>query len=223
MLPRRVDDRLIISRCRLAVARPHSAISAMERPQPVQTSTFVFSLQISLHGDGGCCVMTASRIKPLVPPDRCWQLMGDFGSIWMCGVDKNVSVQPRRYRRDNEDCRLCLFDPSKPVAFADCLTLAVPTGMLGSVEDFVAGAIRNCDADIMLAFGNYRAGMDQLFEHRSRVIFGRIDERAGGCVPPPRIEPCTLAVIDRMRALGIADTKTGQNAVGLLPTHTPPL
>jgi hypothetical protein len=49
----RAEDRRTISRWRLAVAFPHSAISAMVRPQPVQTLELVSSTQIRLQGDGG--------------------------------------------------------------------------------------------------------------------------------------------------------------------------
>ena len=153
--------------------------------------------------------MKWSRVEPLVPPDRGRQLMGDLGGIGMRGVDKNVSVQSRRYRRNDQDRRPRLFDPRRAKPFANRFALAVPTRMLGGVKDFIAGVIWNRDADIMLTFGNYRTGMNQLFEHRGRVIFGRIDKRAGGSIPSPRIEARALAVVNRMCALGITDTKTG--------------
>ena len=53
----RAEDRRTISRWRLAVALPHSAISPIVRPQPVQMSAEVPSKQISLQGDSGRAVM----------------------------------------------------------------------------------------------------------------------------------------------------------------------
>ena len=83
----RADDRRMISCWRLTVALPHSAISAMERPQPVQTLELVSRVQISLHGDGGWSRIEYSssyagisaperHSLKLVPPDtrlRAWR------------------------------------------------------------------------------------------------------------------------------------------------------
>ena len=129
-----------------------------------------------------------------------------MGMRW---IDKNVSVQPRWYRRHDQNSRPRLLNPCEAEVLAYGLALAVPSRMLGGVEDFIASAVGNSDADIMLAFGDYRAGVDQLFEHGSRVIFGGVDERAGGRIPTPWIEACALAVINRMRALRITYTKAG--------------
>jgi hypothetical protein len=52
MFRSRTEDRLTMSCWRLAVASPHSAISAMVRPQPVQTLEFAFRVQMFVHGDG---------------------------------------------------------------------------------------------------------------------------------------------------------------------------
>jgi hypothetical protein len=164
-----------------------------------------------------------SGIKPLVPPDRCWQFVRDLGGVGMCGVDQDVAIQPRRDRRHNQDRRSHLFGPSQPKAFADGLALAVPSGVAGRVENFVADAIGDGDADTMLIRRQHRTGVNQLFEHRGRIIFGRVDNRRRGRVPPPRIESRALAIIDRVRALGIANPKTGQDAIRLLRAHTPPL
>ena len=59
----RAEDRRMISCWRLAVALPHSAISATVRPQPVQTLALSSSAQISLQGDGGRLVITPIRIR----------------------------------------------------------------------------------------------------------------------------------------------------------------
>src|SRR3546814_17576296 len=75
----------------------------------------------------------------------------------------------------------------------------------------------------MLVGRHHRVRVDELFQHRRRIMFRRVDDRAGRGVPPSRIEPSALAVIDRMRAIGIADPITGQHAVGDLGAHaTPP-
>jgi hypothetical protein len=181
----------------------------MVRPQPVQTLELVSSLQISLHGEDGRSVMLGSGIEPLVPPDRCWQFVRDLGSVGMRGVDQDVAIQSCRDRRHDQDRRPRLFNPSQPEAFADGLALAVPSRMAGGVEDFVADAIGDGDADIMLIGRQHRTCVNQFFEHRGRIIFGRVDNRRRGRVPPPRIESRALAIIDRVRALGIANPKTG--------------
>ena len=54
----RAEDRRTISCWRLAVALPHSAISRIVRPQPVQMSAEASSLQMSLQGDAGRSVTT---------------------------------------------------------------------------------------------------------------------------------------------------------------------
>ena len=64
----RAEDRRTISCWRLAVALPHSAISPSVRPQPVQTLALVFSLQISLHGDGGRVI----EVRSLQRRFGCW-------------------------------------------------------------------------------------------------------------------------------------------------------
>src|SRR3546814_5744514 len=74
----------------------------------------------------------------------------------------------------------------------------------------------------MLVGRHHRVRVDELFQHRRRIMFRRVDDRAGRGVPPSRIEPSALAVIDRMRAVGIADPITGQHAVGDLRAHAPP-
>jgi hypothetical protein len=53
MFRSRAEDRRTISCWRLAVASPHSAISAMVRPQPVQTLALASSVQMLVQGDGG--------------------------------------------------------------------------------------------------------------------------------------------------------------------------
>src|SRR3546814_6552483 len=87
-------------------------------------------------------------------------------------------------------------------------------------EDFVTDAVGDRDADIMLVGRHHRVRVDELFQHRRRIMFRRVDDRAGRGVPPSRIEPSALAVIDRMRAIGIADPITGQHAVGRSEEHT---
>ena len=168
------------------------------------------------HGEG-------SGIEPLVPPDRCWKLMRDVRSIRVRGVDQYVAIQPCRDRRNDEDRRPALLDPSCPEAFANGLALSVPSRMAGRIEEFVANAVGDRDADIVLTLRDHRIGVNQLFEHRSRIILGGVDDRRRGSVPPPRIEPRALTVIDRISSLGIANPKTSQDAVSLLRTHTPPL
>ena len=219
----RAEDRRTISCWRLAVALPHSAISATERPQPMQTLELASSAQISLQGDSGRWVIALSGIEPVVPPDWRRQFVGDFCSVRMRGIDQDISVQPRRYRRDEHNCRTRLFHPSKAKAFANGFALAVPPWISGGVEYLVAGAVRDRDAYIMLIGRQHRTRMNQLFEHRGRIIFGCVDHRAGRCIPPPRIEPRSLAIIDWIRALWITNPKTCQDAVSLLAAHTPPL
>jgi ABC-type transport system involved in cytochrome bd biosynthesis fused ATPase/permease subunit len=53
MFRSRAEDRRTMSCWRLAVASPHSAISAMVRPQPVQTLALASSAHIFVQGEGG--------------------------------------------------------------------------------------------------------------------------------------------------------------------------
>ena len=151
-LPIRTEDRRTISCWRLAVARPHSAISATVRPQPLQTLALESSAQISLQGDGGRPVIALSGIEPVVPPDWRRQFMGNFFSVGMRGIDQDISVQPRRYGRDDQNGRARLFDPSKAAALANGFALAVPPGMFGGIEYLVACAVRDRDPNIMLVW-----------------------------------------------------------------------
>ena len=58
----RAEDRRTISCWRLAVALPHSAISATERPQPVQMLALSSSAQISLQGGRGRLIVTLTGL-----------------------------------------------------------------------------------------------------------------------------------------------------------------
>src|SRR3546814_14598709 len=74
----------------------------------------------------------------------------------------------------------------------------------------------------MLVGRHHRVRVDELFQHRRRIMFGRVDDRAGSGVPSSRIEPSALAVRDGLRAIGIAGPITGNHTAGDPPAPAPP-
>ena len=70
-----------ISRWRSALALPHSAISASDRPQPVQWSARASSAQTSTHGDFGGSVIASSTRQP----HKLWLMAGMGGMRSLLG------------------------------------------------------------------------------------------------------------------------------------------
>ena len=148
--------------------------------------------------------------------------MGDPGSVGVQRVDQDIALHPRGHGRHDQYGAAPLRIPCLPERLAQSLILSVPSRMRGGLEYFIADAVGDGDADMMLVGWQHAARMDQLFQHRRRIMFRRVDDGAGGRVPPPRIQPRPFAVIDGMDAIGIADAIGRQNPVGFPARHTPP-
>ena len=163
-----------------------------------------------------------SGVKPFIPPNRRGQFMRDCLGVGMDGIDQDIAVKPCRYRRHDQDRRPRLLYPRLPKAFADGFAISIPSGMVGRLEHFIAGAVGNRNADIMLVGWYDGASAHQLFEHRGRIIFGRIDDRAGWRIPAPRIKPRALRIVDGICTFRITNPETGEDAIRFLRAHTPP-
>lgn len=148
--------------------------------------------------------------------------MGDTRSVGMQGINQDIALHPRGHGRHDQYGAASLRKPRLSERLAQPFILPVPSWIGGSLEYFIAGTIRDGDADMMLVRWQHAACMDKLFQHRCRIMFRRIDDGTSWRIPPPRIEPCPFAVIDGMDAVGIADTIGRQNPIGSPARHTPP-
>lgn len=63
--------------------------------------------------------------------------------------------------------------------------------------------------------------MDELFQHRRRIMFRRLDDGAGGRISPPRIKPRPFAVIDGMDVVGRRCDKPSEPGRSVRLSHAP--
>ncbi len=91
-----------------------------------------------------------SPVKSIIPPYRFWRVMSDAGGVGMQRVDQDMAVHPRGHGGYNQYSAAPLRIPCLPERLAQPLILSVPARMGGGLKDFIADAVGDGDAEMML-------------------------------------------------------------------------
>src|SRR3546814_7445475 len=86
----------------------------------------------------------------------------------MGGIEQDVTFHPRLDRRHKQQRRAPCREPRLAKGLADVFALAVPPGEFRGREDFIADAVGDRDADIMLVGRHHRVRV-RSEEHTSEL------------------------------------------------------